>query len=55
MTNTTLNSIASAFAGFGLAELQLDFNRSLIAFGIAVALIITIAILNKKGIPVSTP
>ena len=54
MNNNTLGYVASVFSGFGLAELQFDFNRALISFGIAVALIITVAVLNRFGVPVSS-
>jgi uncharacterized protein (DUF58 family) len=53
MNTTSLSYIATLLTGFGVAELQLDFNRALIAFGLAVVLVITSAVLNAKGIPVS--
>lgn len=51
--SNTLGYIATFFVGAGATEFQVDFNRALICFGIAVVLIITTAVLNKKGIPVT--
>ena len=51
--DTTLGYISSALAGAGIAQLSADFNQSLILVGIAVALIVTKAVLNKYGVPIS--
>ena len=52
-TNISLGYLASALGGAGISELSTDFNRALILIGLAVTLVITTAVLNKFGVPVS--
>lgn len=48
----SLESLASALGGAGLAMLATDMNRALILLAAGVALHVLKAVLNAKGIPI---
>ena len=51
----SIGDIASALAGAGLTQITTNIAIALLLIGVGVILEITVAILQKKGIEVSTP
>lgn len=47
--------MASALGGAGITQVATNLTTSLILIGIAVALQVMVAVLNKYDIPVSSP
>jgi hypothetical protein len=53
--NLSIGDMASALGGAGLTQITTNLNVGLILIGLAVALKVLVAILNRYNIPVSTP
>lgn len=53
-TNLSIGDLASALGGAGLTLINSSLNTALILIGVAVALKILVAVLNKNGIEVSS-
>lgn len=53
-TNLSIGDLASALGGAGLTLINSNLNTALILIGVAVALKILVAVLNKNGIEVSS-
>ncbi len=47
--------MATALGGVGISQLTTNLNVSLILIGIAVALKVLVAVLNKVGVEISAP
>ncbi len=54
-TNLSVGDMASALGGAGLAMISQTLNVALILIGVAVALKVLVAVLNKQGVDVSAP